>query len=61
MDTKTNIHLTDMSQALSQDFSGAYRRKLFDQVKAYQREIPGESFPGIQKALKHAETILTRE
>lgn len=61
MDTKTNIHLTDMSQALSRDFSGAYRREMLDQVKAYQREIPGGAFPGIQQALKHAETILTTE
>lgn len=61
MDTKTNIHLTDMSQALSRDFSGTYRREMIDQVKAYQREISGESFPGIQQALKHAETILTTE
>ncbi|MGX8716578.1 MAG: hypothetical protein ACSW8C_01145 [bacterium] len=61
MDTKTDIHLTDMSQALSQDFSGAYRRELLDQVKAYQREIPGGTSPHIQQALKHAETILTTE
>ena len=61
MDTKTNIHLTDMSQALSRDFSGAYRRQLLDQVKAYQREIPGNSFPSIQQALKHAENILATE
>ena len=61
MDTKTNIHLTDMSQALSRDFSGAYRREMLDQVKAYQKEIPAEGFSGMQQALKHAETILTME
>ena len=61
MATKTNIHLTDMSQELSRDFSGVYRRQLFDQVKAYQREISGGAFPGIQQALKHAENILTAE
>ena len=60
MDTKTDIHLTDMSQALSRDFSGAYRRELLDQAKAYQREIPG-NFPHMRQALKHAETILTTE
>ena len=61
MDTTTNIHLTDMSQALSRDFSGAYRRQLLGQVKAYQREIPGSASPNIQRALKHAETILATE
>ena len=61
MDTKTNIHLTDMSQALSQDFSGAYRRQLLNQVKAYQKEVSDGAFPGIQQSLKHAETILTME
>ena len=61
MDTQTNLHLTDMSQALSRDFSGAYRRQLLDQVRAYQKEIPSGDFPGIQQSLKHAETILTTE
>ena len=61
MDTKTNIHLTDMSQALSRDYTGAYRRQSLDQVKASQREIPGGAFPSIRQSLKHAETILTTE
>ena len=61
MDTTTNIHLTDMSQSLSRDFSGAYRRELLGQVKAYQREIQGSAFPNIQQALKDAETILATE
>jgi hypothetical protein len=61
MDTKINIHLTGMSQALSQDFSGAYRREMLDQVKAYQREVPPEGSQGIKQALEHAETILTME
>ena len=61
MDNQTNIHLTDMTQALSRDFSGVYRRQLFDQIKAYQREIPEDASPGIKQALKHAETILTTE
>ena len=50
-----------MSQALSQDFSGAYRRQLLNQVKAYQKEVSDGAFPGIQQSLKHAETILTME
>ena len=60
MDTKTDIHLTDMSQALSRDFSGAYRRELLDQAKAYQREI-SENSPRMRQALEYAETILTTE
>lgn len=61
MDTKKDIHLTDMSQALSRDFSGAYRRELLDQVKAYQMEIPGGTSPHLQQALKDAENILAME
>ena len=61
MDTKTNLHLTDMSQALSRDFSGTYRRQLLGQVKAYQREASGSASPNIQQALKHAENILATE
>lgn len=61
MNTKPDIHLTGMSQELSRDFSGNYRRKLLDQIKLYQKKLSVETFPSIQRALQHAETILATE
>lgn len=61
MDTKIDIHLTDMAQALSRDYSGAYRKELLTQAKVYKNELQNQPFPGIKQALQHVETILAME
>ncbi len=61
MDTKIDIHLTDMSQALRRDFPGTYRKELLTQVKVYKNELQNQPFPGIKQALQYAETILAME
>ena len=38
MDTK-NVHLTDMSRELANDTTGAYRKKLMDQLLKYRQNI----------------------
>ena len=66
MDTQTNVYLTDMSQALSRDYSGTYRKKQLDISTAYKNQMQALSnsdkgILGIKQALQHAETILMME
>ena len=64
MDTK-NVHLTDMSRELANDSTGAYRKKLMDQLLKYRQEIKTmENFKFIKEltqAFQNAETILAKE
>lgn len=64
MDTK-NVHLTDMSRELANDTTGAYRKKLIDQLLKYRQDIKAignfKFFKEAMLALQNAETILVKE